>query len=71
MQEPKRFNLGNKSISTAGFGFLCLLILGLICVALASLFVHAPGFLLACVVSGYALLSLLKRSETFIEDRLE
>jgi hypothetical protein len=46
------------------------MIVGIIAVAITAFMVSVFGFLIACVVAAYGLLSLLKMPEPLVEDRL-
>ena len=71
MDQKNRFKIGPKSISKTGSLFVILLISGFAGIAISASMVSPIGFLIACVVSGYALLSLLKLPEPLIEDRFD
>jgi ABC-type spermidine/putrescine transport system permease subunit II len=66
----KRFNIGSKSISIAGVIYLAVVLVGILAVAISAFLVSVIGFVLACFVSAYGLLSLLKMPEPLVEDRL-
>lgn len=68
--DAKRFAIGSKTVSLAGTLYILVIAIGIVAVAASAFLVSAIGFLIACMVTAYALLKLLKMPEPLVEDRL-